>query len=505
MTWSGAAPDVVIVGGGTAGCVLAARLSEDPDRRVLLLEAGAAPRTLDAFPASVRDGSRLLAAAPGSPENGNLTARIVPGRDWGLARGRILGGSSATNGGYLVRPRIADADRWEAAGGERWSWARLLPLLIGLERDLDLGDRPGHGGSGPMPIRRASLAHPVSKAAMTAAADLGIPHEPDKNDQGPPGAGPVPLAILDGLRVNAAMAYLLPVLGRPNLEVRGVIAAHRVEVRSGRATAVHAGDATSGERIAAGEIVLAAGALSTPQILLRSGIGPASDLSRLGLDVVRDAPGVGAAISDHPQLRLDWRPARALPTTGHWMGAQVNLPLGDIELLPTTRSVASLIGGADDGVVSVLAGAHAPRRRGGLRLRSADPGVPPEIDLGYLRNEWDRGLLRAAARAAATLLDEPPLRALVGEALDPPPDRARDGRALDEWIARRLATAFHSCGTAPFGPEDDRDAVVDGEGRVRGIDGLRVGDLSILPTAPTRGPALSALLVGEVIADAMRA
>ncbi|SCE12328.1 dehydrogenase, Rv0697 family [Streptomyces sp. SolWspMP-5a-2] len=505
--------DVIVVGAGAGGAPLAARLSEDADRSVLLLDEGQAPRARHAFPARLLDARRVPGADPGDPAVRPLAVHLTRDHPYTVPRGRFLGGSTTVNGGYFVRARRADFDRWAAAGNPAWAYDRVLPFLRGLETDLDLGASDLHGGSGPVPVRRTALTHPAAAAFEAAAAELGHPREPDKNDQARPGFGPLPSNSVDGIRHNTALSYLLPVLDRPNLTVSGLTRVCRVTVSRGRATGVVVDRGGRREVLPAGEVVLCAGSFATPQLLHLSGIGPREELRRLGLPVVRHLPAVGARFSDHPQVVLAWTPRRELePPGGSWLGGCLHLPScdgspgGDLEILQSLTPLDALAGPVPDGDrrLAFLISAQATRRTGRFRLRDGDPEGAPLIDYHYLAADDDRRRLREGVRAAAAVTATGAFRALAEETGDPAPGVLGDDRSLDAWIRGRLGTSHHACGTVPMGPPDDPGAAVDQYGRVHGVAGLRVADTSILPTAPLRGPAATAVLVGEVIADAMR-
>lgn len=505
--------DVLVVGSGGSGAPLAARLSEDPSRRVLLVEAGPAPRTVSGFPRELLDGGTVAGAVPGHPDNWALGALLAPGRPYSIALGRILGGSTTINGSYFERAREADFAAWAANGSPAWNPERVLPLQRRLEHDTDFGSTPTHGDAGPMPVRRASLQHPAADAFAAASAEWGAPAEPDKNDSTTSGFGPVPQNLIDGVRWNTGIAYLLPAIDRPNLEIRGEVLVTRVLMEAGRAIGVEALVAGRPDTLFAEEVVLCAGAFGSPALLLRSGIGPADELRALGIEAVVDAPGVGTAFGDHPQLVLEWRPRRELPhPTGGWMAGALNLDAGaggdgvDLEVLQSLLPMTALTTGtaAPDAPLPFLVSVHTPVNQGRIRLASADPVDPPRIDYGYLRTGADRARLRRAARVTAELLASSSFRGVSEGLLEPEPGVLADDRALDDWVAARLGTSIHACGTAPFGPADDAASVVDEAGRVHGATGLRVADTSILPTAPRRGPAATAVLIGELVADAMR-
>jgi choline dehydrogenase-like flavoprotein len=551
--------DVIVVGAGASGSALAARLVTESDRRVLLLEAGPAPRSEAGFPGEVLDASTIAGADPEHALNWSYPAVLTADRPYSIARGRVLGGSTAVNGAYFVRPRRADFDDWADAGNPEWSHDRCLPFLRRLEHDEQYGNTALHGGNGPMWVTRPALAegtgHPVTSAFKRAARAAGFSPEPDKNGDQPSGIGPLTMNLRDGTRWNAALAYLLPPAGiaagnltlggigqaladagvtgvtgvsgassRGELEVRGGCEVLRVVFEGVRAVGVEA--RVAGERVTVRgrEVVLAAGAIGTPVVLLRSGVGPQAELEALGVPVVVDAPGVGAAFSDHPQVQLSWTPdSLAPPGAAVAMESVLNVVLdgeaggkglgearpAEIEILPMLRPMAELLGhGRDDdggdgssGDLAVLVALQNPDARGSIRLASSDERVPVELEYRYLESTRDRAALRAGVRLAAALLgrEEFGLARRIG--ID-----ARvlvEDAALDEWVREHVGTALHSCGSAPMGPAESHDAVVDERGRVHGARGLRVADLSIVPTVPRRGPALTAVLVGERIAAFM--
>jgi choline dehydrogenase-like flavoprotein len=322
----------------------------------------------------------------------------------------------------------------------------------------------------------------------------------------------VPSNSVDGLRLNTGVSYLLPALDRPNLTVVGDCQVHRVVVRNGRATGVVARRGGRQTVLRAEEVVLCAGSFATAQLLHLSGVGPRAELERLGIPVVKDAPAVGSRLSDHPQVVLEWAPLRKLdPPTDSWLGGCLHLSSsdrthpGDLEILQSLVPMAGLVGGtvtAPGAPQALLVSVQTPRATGRLSLRSADPAALPRNGYGYLADAQDRRRLREAVRTTAELLATGAFAA-VSQGMRPGRDVLDSDDALDDWLRRSLGTAHHTCGTVPMGPEGRR-AAVDQYGRVHGVRGLRVADASVLPTAPLRGPAATAALVGEVVADAMR-
>ena len=494
---------MVVVGAGTSGCALAARLAE-AGRSVLLLEAG--PGEL--IPES-HDATTMRAAVPGSPAAVEVPTELAPGVSRAVVRGRGVGGSSAVNGCYFIRATPADCDGW---GMPEWSWEAVLPAFRRLEADREFGDSPLHGATGPVPVTRPAPGYAPAEAFAAAAASLGVPDEPDKNGAGAPGCGPLPANAVDGVRFSAARAYLR---GQPGLSVRSGVRASRVLVERGRAVGV----ATDAGEVRAAEVVLSAGAVGSPELLLRSGIGPADALRALGLPVVADVPGVGEGLGDHPMVSVPWRPVPGFPAPPGLALRQVlhAAPGGaPVEVLPWFRSFAALLPPwgsmpADDGVLALTVALLRPDSRGRLTLASADPARPPVVRYGYLASAADRAGARAGVRFAVELLRTAPLAELTAPARDLPPGDElspgvlADDAALDGWIARHLGTAVHLCGSARMGPDGDPGAVVDGRLRVRGVPGLRVVDTSVLPRVPSRGTAATAVMVGERAAELMTA
>jgi choline dehydrogenase len=506
--------DVVVVGAGGAGAPFAARLSEDPDRAVLLLEAGRVPRTRTGFPPEVLDATALPTVAGPGPSSWWYRSEVAPGKAYDVGRGQGAGGSTAVNGAYFVRPRITDLRRWAGAGNPDWAPEHVLSVLEDLERDVQFADGPGHGGCGPVPVdRRAFEPSPLAQAFAEAATSLGHPDLPDLNDvHALSGHGDLPLNVEDGVRMNTGLTHLLPAMHRPNLKVWDDARASRVLITDGRATGVEVESGGQVHRIAAGTVVLAAGAVRTAHLLMLSGIGPADDLVSAGIRPLVDSPGVGAAFSDHPDitvsapLRQPLRPCRRDPLFSWALNWAPDRPsdqgadVGALEVLPMLRPFPVLAGASEGWELPVIVALQRPVSRGRLTLDPGDPHANPLVRYHHLSRGEDRRWMREGVRTAVTLLASDRLSGWVDTRSWERSVFDRD-HLLDAWMHDHLGTAVHLAGTAPMGSADRPGTVTDQHGRVHGVSGLRVVDTSVLPDVPTRGPAATAMLLGQHMAE----
>jgi choline dehydrogenase len=486
--------DIVVVGGGSAGCVVARRLAESGDRSVLLLEAG--PDLRGATPADCRDGWRL----PAIPDWGYQSEPDAAGATSGLRRGRLLGGTSWLTR-FAVRGAAADFDAWAARGNPGWRFEDVLPAFRRLEADAEFGADPWHGDDGPIPVTRYPGLEPseIHAAALQALDALGVPSVDDHNRPAAIGVGRMPMSSRDGTRVTSVDAYLPPDWRRRNLSIKGDSAVARVVLDAGRAAGV---DLVDGTTISAGSIVLASGTYGSPMILMRSGIGPAEHLRGLGIDVRVDLPGVGSNLADHPGVDLD----------SGWRGAATTGPI--LHSIATFRSSVAPVGGAPDLMfwVSDPEGDEPrffldpillkPETRGSVQLRTSDPADPPRINMPGLREARDVERLAEAYQRGLELAGRPEVRRLSSE---PPPTVPEGAEGLRRHVVENAYSIPHVVGTCAMGPSAETGAVVDALGRVHGVERLSVCDASIIPDPPSGFPHLVTIMLAEHLAEKLLA
>jgi len=497
QTW-----DVIVVGAGAAGAVVATRVTEDPHRSVLLLDAG------PDYP--------LAAELPDDLRNGHDNSYVD--HDWGLEydplagrtarfpRGRVTGGSTAVNTTIALRGIPADYDGWAELGNKAWAWQHVLTAFNRLERDLDFGAEPHHGDAGPISIRRwrDDELVPTQAAFVEAAIQHGYPACPDVNAPDAVGVGPMAMNKLGRLRISTAIGYLAPARHRDNLTIRSDTLVNRVLIEGRRAVGV---ETAGGDRINAQLVVVASGAVHTPGILVRSGVGDKREIEALGIELLADVPGVGANLADHPALAILLKPkfpefcASDLPlvqTICRYTSEGSTSPL-DVNIELITRSM----GRGGEPLFMLAPSLEQVDGRGDIRQRTAAPDSRPQITTRFGENERDVNRHVRALEDAFDLARSAPLSEFIETVVFPDPAR-RTNEDLIQLAKRASASGYHPCGTARMGPAHDPTSVVDQFGRCHAIDQLVVADASIMPTVPRANINLSTMMIGEMVGEWLR-
>jgi choline dehydrogenase len=528
--------DYVIIGAGSAGCVLANRLTEDGQTKVLLLEAGGKDNSiLVKMPAGV--GSLIGKAGTYNwgfwtePEP-NLEDRKL----W-WPRGKGWGGSSSINGMIYIRGHARDYDQWRQMGLQGWSYRDVLPYFKRSE-SLEGGGDAWHGGEGPLKVSKASSPNPIYKATVEAGREAGHPVTSDFNGFQQEGWGSYQLTVHDGQRWSAARGYLHPALARPNLTCVTGARTSRIVIENGRATGVEYIDAKSGQKRvvhADKEVLLSAGAVQSPHILQLSGIGDPDELAKFGVPVVKALKGVGANLQDHLDVTMSWECPQPITAyslrkgllktlaigmnyaffgkglgrqqfleSGAFLKSRPDLDRPDLQI----HTVLAIM--QDHGKVAVAKDGFTfhvcqlrPESRGRVGLRSANPLDDPAIFANYLATEEDRRALREGVRMMRKVASQPALAAYRSEELFPGKDVETDEQ-IDAWIRAHAETIYHPVGTCKMGAAGDEMAVVDAELKVRGVEGLRVIDASVMPTLVGGNTNAPTIMIAEKAADMIR-
>jgi choline dehydrogenase len=523
--------DYIIVGAGSAGCVLAARLTEDPGTRVLVLEFGGSDRSI-----FIQMPSALSIPMNGSKYNWRYHTAPEPGLDGRKVhcpRGKVLGGSSSINGLVYMRGHALDFDEWESLGARGWGYRNCLPYFRKAETFAGGGDEY-RGGDGPLHVTSGNeMENPLYRAFVAAGAEAGYDRTDDPNGYMQEGFGPMHMTIKNGVRWSTANAYLKPAVSRPNLHVVTRALTRRVLVEDGRAVGV---EYERGGKVEVArstrEVLVASGPIGSPHLLQRSGIGPGAVLQAAGIEVLHDLPGVGENLQDHSEIYiqyackqpitlngrmdplsklrigLEWMLfRRGLGVTNHFesgglIRSDVSVKWPDIQFhfLPAAMRYDGKQPLEGHGFM-VLTGPNKPKSRGHVRVRSADPHEHPEILFNYLDREEDREGFRRCVRLTREIIAQPAMDPFRGEEIAPGADVRTDDE-IDAFVRQTMESTYHPCGSCRMG--EDAMSAVDSELRVRGVDGLRVVDSSVFPSEPNANLNAPTIMLAERAADMIR-
>ena len=510
--------DYIVLGAGSAGSIVATRLSEDSNRSVLLLEAGPDYPDFEKLPDEVKFGYATATDIMVSDHNwqfeGKATETAPPML---VPRGKVTGGSSPINGQVFLRGVPEDYDSWAAKGNDQWSFQNVMQYLRMVESDTDFGGGDFHNSDGPIIVHRFKPETMLSEqtAFYNACRAAGIPDSPDHNAPDASGVGPCPVNNPNGIRWSTALGYLDMARHRLNLTIKANCTVHRILFDGKRAIGVEVESGGETFTAEAEEIILSSGAIGSPQILMLSGVGPAGQLQALGIPVVHDLPGVGQNMRDHPMVYVTFRTKKDHPMDGFAPRVQMALRYtapdsdlrNDIQVLMQSFATGKVNLGGDRMEplgIRMLAILNLAVGSGELRLTSADPSVQPFLDYRYFEDEFDRRRMREAIRLCVKLGQDEGFKDIVEDRIEPTDAELASDDALDVFMRREVTTGQHISCTCKMGPSDDPMSVVDQYGKVHGLQNLRVVDASIMPDCVRANTNVTTMMIGEHIADFIR-
>ena len=516
--------DVIIVGGGAAGSVLASRLAENADTSVLVLEAGPDYPDPNNIPDDIKFGGTRYAEAQDSKHNWALRGTITEEQgEIHVAQGRVIGGGSSINGQAMQRGLPEDFEAWSALGNNEWSYSKVLPFFRKSEHDLDIRD-DFHGTDGPMPVRRrqSGPTPDIQRAFREALISDGYNPTDDTNGANPAGVGVSPSNNLDGMRMSAAMTFLGPVRHRLNLTIRGGVAVRKIIIKDLKAVGVEAESGGEVFNIEADKVVLCSGAIKSPHLLMLSGIGSADQMKEFGITPIHELPGVGNHLWNHLSSHIAFKVKDGITLSGEADAVHYSLhytadgsseandmvlrtnPVVDEreEKVPGLRTKYVTDGIPPEQVGRISCTLGLPDGSGYVRLASADPLVQPTFNYQYLQNANDIKRVREGIRMGCDLLETAAYKEVCDYRINPKDDILNDDAALDLWIRQNVGSARHVSGTCRMGPDSDPTTVVDQYCKVKGMQSLFVVDASIVPRVPRSGGLhATVLMIAERAAD----
>ena len=503
--------DVIVVGGGSAGSVVAARMAEDSDTTVLLLEAGTDYPDLANLPEDIQNGHTRTAEDERSEHNWALRGTITEEQgEIHVAQGKVIGGGGSINGQVFLRGIPQDFDDWASWGNEEWSYTKVLPYFRKAETDLDIKD-DFHGTDGPLPIsRKVGETWPVIQSAFhTACLQNGFDTTDDMNGVEPTGVGVVPMNNQKGVRMSTAITHLAPMRHHLNLTIRGNVFARKILIENRQVTGVEVESGGEVFTVESNKVVLSAGALKSPHILMLSGIGPKDQLDEYGIDVLQNTPGVGANLRNHPISPISFKVKEGIKLQPDASGVRIALRYtakgsdDSNDMMMTTSSLFSPFTGEmlPDRIGRISCVIELPAGAGFVRLNSADPAVQPKFDYRYFSHPEDMRRMRDGIRLAVKMLETDAYKDVSDGRVTPTEGILTDDDALDLWIRQTVGSARHVSGTCKIGPDSDPMAVVDQQCRVKGLQGLWIADSSVMPQVPRANANATAIMIGERVAE----